>query len=85
MRDRSRLRRRGVAARVVPVGQRDVRLRLRVLLEKAPTARPIALPKAFRGPVVSYEFLARRLREVIDGYGVKRVAFDLYNFSHLRP
>jgi phage terminase large subunit-like protein len=37
------------------------------------------------GTTVSYEFLAQRLLELIDDYNIKKIAFDRYNFSHLKP
>lgn len=37
------------------------------------------------GKTVDYEFVAAHLRQVFDRYDVRRMAFDRWNFRHLRP
>jgi phage terminase large subunit-like protein len=37
------------------------------------------------GPVVSYDFVAERLYDLIGEYRIKRIAFDRWNMSHLKP
>lgn len=40
---------------------------------------------AVDGKSIDYEFVAHRLAEVISDYDVRKVAFDRWNFKHLRP
>jgi len=37
------------------------------------------------GPVVSYDFVARHLKQVFDQHRVVRLAFDRWNMEHLKP
>lgn len=37
------------------------------------------------GPTVDYEFVAERLADVFDKHDVRKIAFDRWNFRHLRP
>jgi phage terminase large subunit-like protein len=37
------------------------------------------------GRSVSYEYVSQRLRELVDEYQVKRIAFDAWGMKHLRP
>jgi phage terminase large subunit-like protein len=34
---------------------------------------------------VSYEYVARRVRELIEEYQIKKIAFDAWGFGHFRP
>jgi phage terminase large subunit-like protein len=36
------------------------------------------------GASISYEFVAQRLRDLVDEYQIKRIAFDRWGFSHFR-
>jgi phage terminase large subunit-like protein len=40
---------------------------------------------AVDGKSVDYEFVAHRLVQVIEKYDVRKIAFDRWNFKHLRP
>lgn len=40
---------------------------------------------AVPGKSVDYDFVARRLAHVIEDYDVRKIAFDRWNFKHLRP
>ena len=37
------------------------------------------------GASVSYEYVAERLKEIFEDYHVTKVAFDRWNYSHLKP
>jgi phage terminase large subunit-like protein len=37
------------------------------------------------GNSISYEVIARRLRHVFEHYSVRKIAFDRWNFRHLKP
>jgi phage terminase large subunit-like protein len=37
------------------------------------------------GAAVDYEWVAERLKSVFDEYRIKKIAFDRWNFQHLRP
>src|SRR5262249_7608290 len=37
------------------------------------------------GSVVSYEYVAHHLKRVFDQHRVAKIAFDRWNFAHLRP
>lgn len=37
------------------------------------------------GKAIEYEYVAARLRDIFDGLDVRKVAFDRWNFRHLRP
>jgi phage terminase large subunit-like protein len=37
------------------------------------------------GPAISYEFIAQRLREIFREHHIKALAYDPWNFIHLRP
>ena len=37
------------------------------------------------GAAVGYEFVAERLKEIFEDYRVAKIAFDLWNWTHLRP
>jgi phage terminase large subunit-like protein len=37
------------------------------------------------GASVGYEFVAQRLKEIFEDYQVAKIAFDLWNWPHLRP
>lgn len=37
------------------------------------------------GKTIDYEFIAHRLAEVLDKYDVRKIAFDRWNFKHLKP
>lgn len=41
--------------------------------------------EATPGRTVEYEYVARKLRWMFDTYDVRKVAFDRWNFRHLRP
>lgn len=41
--------------------------------------------EAAPGPTVDYAFVAAHLREVAERYDLRKVAFDRWNFRHLRP
>jgi phage terminase large subunit-like protein len=38
-----------------------------------------------RGAAIGYEFVAERLKEIFEDYQVTKIAFDLWNWTHLRP
>jgi phage terminase large subunit-like protein len=40
---------------------------------------------AVQGKTVDYEFVAHRIAEIFDEYDVKKIAFDRWNFKHLKP
>ena len=37
------------------------------------------------GAAIGYEFIAERLKEIFEDYHVVKIAFDLWNWTHLRP
>ena len=37
------------------------------------------------GAAIGYEFVAERLKEIFEDYQVAKIAFDLWNWTHLRP
>jgi phage terminase large subunit-like protein len=37
------------------------------------------------GAAVDYEWVAERLKSIFDDYRIKKLAFDRWNFSHVRP
>jgi phage terminase large subunit-like protein len=37
------------------------------------------------GAAIGYEFVAERLKEVFEDYRVEKIAFDMWNWVHLRP
>ena len=37
------------------------------------------------GNSISYDYVARRLKDIFDEYEVAKVAFDRWNFAHLKP
>jgi phage terminase large subunit-like protein len=37
------------------------------------------------GAAIGYEFVAERLKEIFEDYQVTKIAFDLWNWTHLRP
>jgi phage terminase large subunit-like protein len=37
------------------------------------------------GASVSYEYVARELRRLFDHYSIRKIAFDRWNFRHLKP
>ena len=37
------------------------------------------------GAAIGYEFVAERLKEIFEDYQVTKIAFDLWNWAHLRP
>jgi len=37
------------------------------------------------GAAIGYEFVAARLKEIFEDYQVTKIAFDLWNWTHLRP
>ena len=37
------------------------------------------------GASISYEFIAERLKDVFEDYQVTKIAFDRWNYSHLKP
>ena len=37
------------------------------------------------GAAIGYEFIAERLKEVFEDYRVEKIAFDMWNWVHLRP
>jgi phage terminase large subunit-like protein len=37
------------------------------------------------GASISYEFIAERLKDVFEDYHVTKIAFDRWNYPHLRP
>ena len=37
------------------------------------------------GAAIGYEFIAERLKEIFEDYQVSKIAFDLWNWTHLRP
>jgi phage terminase large subunit-like protein len=37
------------------------------------------------GASISYEFIAERLKDVFEDYQVTKIAFDRWNYLHLRP
>jgi len=37
------------------------------------------------GASISYEYIAERLKDIFDDYAVSKVAFDRWNYAHLKP
>ena len=37
------------------------------------------------GAAIGYEFIAERLKEIFEDYHVTKIAFDMWNWTHLRP
>jgi phage terminase large subunit-like protein len=37
------------------------------------------------GAAIGYEFIAERLKEIFEDYQMTKIAFDLWNWTHLRP
>ena len=37
------------------------------------------------GASISYDYIAERLRSIFDDYQVAKIAFDKWNFEHLKP
>ena len=42
-------------------------------------------PETTPGASISYEFVAQRLKDVFEDYDVTKIAFDRWNYPHLRP
>ena len=37
------------------------------------------------GAAIGYEFIAERLKEIFEDYQVTKIAFDMWNWTHLKP